>query len=146
MAESDHTSTSTQAAASTSESVTSRLGALLLNRAELFLLEAGAAKQQLWGSVILTALGVLAAFMTMLFALILIILVAPEAWRVWLLGGITIFFLLFAWVAFWLVRRSLQQAWFESSMNAVKEDWHTLSDQPATVAQHLQDSQESRHE
>lgn len=146
MAESDHTSTSTQAAASTSESVTSRLGALLLNRAELFLLEAGAAKQQLWGSVILTALGVLAAFMTMLFALILIILVAPEAWRVWLLGGITMFFLLFAWVAFWLVRRSLQQAWFESSMNAVKEDWHTLTDQPTTVAQHLQDSQESRHE
>ena len=96
--ESDHTKphNTTGSTSSAFESLTSKVGALLLNRVELMLLEAGSAKHTVWAGVILSLLGVLSVFMAALFALLLIILVAPESWRIGLLGGFTLFFMLFA--------------------------------------------------
>ena len=111
----------------TIESIVSKMGALLLNRVELFLLEARSAKQKVWTGLVLTVLGIFSVFMAMLFTLIMIILLAPESWRAGLLGGVTGCFLLFALIAFWLVKRSIQNPWFENGVNAVKEDWQTLT-------------------
>ena len=96
----------------TIESIVSKMGALLLNRVELFLLEARSAKQKVWTGLVLTVLGIFSVFMAMLFTLIMIILLAPESWRAGLLGGVTGCFLLFALIAFWLVKRSIQNLLF----------------------------------
>ena len=147
--ESDHTQPRDTAGASSAfESLTSKVGALLLNRVELILLEAGSAKHRVWAGVILSLLGVLSVFMAGLFALLLIILVAPESWRIGLLGGFTLFFMLFALFAFGWVRRAVRTPWFASSMGAVKEDWQTLTEQ-ATLAHSTErrpSAQENAHE
>ena len=147
--ESDHTQPRDTAGASSAfESLTSKVGALLLNRVELILLEAGSAKHTVWAGVILSLLGVLSVFMAWLFALLLIILVAPESWRIGLLGGFTLFFMLFALFAFGWVRRAVRTPWFASSMGAVKEDWQTLTEQatPAQTTERRPSAQENAHE
>ena len=147
--ESDHTQPRNTAGVSSAfESLTSKVGALLLNRVELILLEAGSAKHTVWAGVILSLLGVLSAFMAGLFALLLIILVAPESWRIGLLGGFTLFFMLFALFAFGWVRRAVRTPWFASSMGAVKEDWQTLTEQatPAQTTERRPSVQENAHE
>ena len=147
--ESDHTQPRETAGASSAfESLTSKVGALLLNRVELILLEAGSAKHAVWAGVILSLLGVLSAFMAGLFALLLIILVAPESWRIGLLGGFTLFFMLFALFAFGWVRRAVRTTWFASSMGAVKEDWQTLTEQatPVQTTERRPSAQENAHE
>ena len=147
--ESDHTQPRNTAGVSSAfESLTSKVGALLLNRVELILLEAGSAKHTVWAGVILSLLGVLSAFMAGLFALLLIILVAPESWRIGLLGGFTLFFMLFALFAFGWVRRAVRTPWFASSMGAVKEDWQTLTEQatPVQTTERRPSAQENAHE
>ena len=147
--ESDHTQPRNTAGASSAfESLTSKVGALLLNRVELILLEAGSAKHTVWAGVILSLLGVLSVFMAGLFALLLIILVAPESWRIGLLGGFTLFFMLFALFAFGWVRRAVRTPWFASSMGAVKEDWQTLTEQatPVQTTERRPSAQENAHE
>lgn len=148
--ESDHTKphNTTGSTSSAFESLTSKVGALLLNRVELMLLEAGSAKHTVWAGVILSLLGVLSVFMAALFALLLIILVAPESWRIGLLGGFTLFFVLFALFAFGWVRRAVRTPWFASSMGAVKEDWQTLTEQatPAQTTERRPSAQENAHE
>ena len=147
--ESDHTQPRDTAGASSAfESLTSKVGALLLNRVELILLEAGSAKHTVWAGVILSLLGVLSVFMAGLFALLLIILVAPESWRIGLLGGFTLFFMLFALFAFGWVRRAVRTPWFASSMGAVKEDWQTLTEQatPVQTTERRPSAQENAHE
>ena len=147
--ESDHTQPRDTAGASSAfESLTSKVGALLLNRVELILLEAGSAKHTVWAGVILSLLGVLSVFMAGLFALLLIILVAPESWRIGLLGGFTLFFVLFALFAFGWVRRAVRTPWFASSMGAVKEDWQTLTEQatPVQTTERRPSAQENAHE
>ena len=148
--ESDHTKphNTTGSTSSAFESLTSKVGALLLNRVELMLLEAGSAKHTVWAGVILSLLGVLSVFMAALFALLLIILVAPESWRIGLLGGFTLFFMLFALFAFGWVRRAVRTPWFASSMGAVKEDWQTLTEQatPVQTTERRPSAQENAHE
>ncbi|MFZ1417063.1 MAG: phage holin family protein [Burkholderiaceae bacterium] len=148
--ESDHTKphNTTGSTSSAFESLTSKVGALLLNRVELMLLEAGSAKHTVWAGVILSLLGVLSVFMAALFALLLIILVAPESWRIGLLGGFTLFFVLFALFAFGWVRRAVRTPWFASSMGAVKEDWQTLTEQatPVQTTERRPSAQENAHE
>ena len=147
--ESDHTQPRDTAGASSAfESLTSKVGALLLNRVELILLEAGSAKHTVWAGVILSLLGVLSVFMAGLFALLLIILVAPESWRIGLLGGFTLFFMLFALFAFGWVRRAVRTPWFASSMGAVKEAWQTLTEQatPVQTTERRPSAQENAHE
>lgn len=129
------------------ESFISKVGALLLNRVELLLLEARSAKHTVWASVILSLLGVLSVFMASLFTLLLIILVVPESWRIYLLGGLALFFVLFALLAFGWVRRAVRTPWFGSSMGAVKDDWQTLTTQQAPIqTTERQSAQERAHE
>ncbi len=147
--ESDHTQPRDTAGASSAfESLTSKVGALLLNRMELLLLEAGSAKHTIWAGVVLSLLGVLSVFMAALFTLILIILVVPESWRIGLLGGFSLFFILFALLAFGWVRRAVRAPWFASSMGAVKEDWQTLTEQvpPVQTTERRPSVQENAHE
>ena len=148
--ESDHSKpyNPTGGASSAFESLTSKVGALLLNRMELLLLEAGSAKHTIWAGVVLSLLGVLSVFMAALFTLILIILVVPESWRIGLLGGFSLFFILFALLAFGWVRRAVRAPWFASSMGAVKEDWQTLTEQvpPVQTTERRPSVQENAHE
>ena len=148
--ESDHTKphNTTDSTSSAFESLTSKVGALLLNRMELLLLEAGSAKHTIWAGVVLSLLGVLSVFMAALFTLILIILVVPESWRIGLLGGFSLFFILFALLAFGWVRRAVRTPWFASSMGAVKEDWQTLTEQatPVQTTERRPSAQENAHE
>lgn len=148
--ESDHSKPNnpTGGASSAFESLTSKVGALLLNRMELLLLEAGSAKHTIWAGVVLSLLGVLSVFMAALFTLILIILVVPESWRIGLLGGFSLFFILFALLAFGWVRRAVRAPWFASSMGAVKEDWQTLTEQvpPVQTTERRPSVQENAHE
>ena len=148
--ESDHSKphNPTSGASSAFESLTSKVGALLLNRMELLLLEAGSAKHTIWAGVVLSLLGVLSVFMAALFTLILIILVVPESWRIGLLGGFSLFFILFALLAFGWVRRAVRAPWFASSMGAVKEDWQTLTEQvpPVQTTERRPSVQENAHE
>ena len=147
--ESDHTQPRDTAGASSAfESLTSKVGALLLNRMELLLLEAGSAQHTIWAGVVLSLLGVLSVFMAALFTLILIILVVPESWRIGLLGGFSLFFILFALLAFGWVRRAVRAPWFASSMGAVKEDWQTLTEQvpPVQTTERRPSVQENAHE
>ena len=148
--ESDHSKphNPTGGASSAFESLTSKVGALLLNRMELLLLEAGSAKHTIWAGVVLSLLGVLSVFMAALFTLILILLVVPESWRIGLLGGFSLFFILFALLAFGWVRRAVRAPWFASSMGAVKEDWQTLTEQvpPVQTTERRPSVQENAHE
>ena len=129
------------------ESFISKVSALLLNRVELLLFEVRSAKHTVWASVILSLLGVLSVFMASLFTLLLIILVVPESWRIYLLGGFALFFVLFALLAFGWVRRAVRTPWFGSSMGAVKDDWQTLTTQQAPIqTTERQSAQERIHE
>ena len=98
--------------------------------------------------MVLSLLGVLSVFMAALFTLILIILVVPESWRIGLLGGFSLFFILFALLAFGWVRRAVRAPWFASSMGAVKEDWQTLTEQvpPVQTTERRPSVQENAHE
>ncbi len=137
----------TSGSSSTFESLLSKIGALLINRLELFLLEAGSAKQTVWTGLILSLLGVLSVFMASLFALLLIILAVPESWRIALLGGLTAFFVLFAVIALAGVHRALRTPWFGVSVDAVKTDWQTLTERQTIVPPAERPSnRESAHE
>lgn len=105
------------------------LVSLALTRTELFGIEAQEQQERLIGHLLIGAAALVATLVGLMAGLLFTMLITPEEWRVYVLGGLALFFLLSALAFFWHLHRRLATAQqpFALSLSEVKKDWRTLS-------------------
>ena len=103
--------------------------ALALTRSELFALEAQEQKEQLLHNTLIGAAALIFLLIGLLAALLFVVLLTPPAWRVTMLGLLTLLFATLGFGALLLLQRRLrrQSAPFATTLAAVRQDWETLS-------------------
>lgn len=103
--------------------------ALALTRAELFGLEAQEQKEQLLHNTLIGVAALVCLLIGLLAALLFVVLLTPPAWRVTLLGGLTLLFAALGFGALLQLQRRLsrQPAPFATTLAEVRKDWETLS-------------------
>lgn len=103
--------------------------ALALTRAELFGLEAQEQKEQLLRNTLIGVAALVCLLIGLLAALLFVVLLTPPAWRVTLLGLLTVLFATLGFGALLQLQRRLnrQSAPFATTLAEVRKDWETLS-------------------
>lgn len=103
--------------------------ALALTRAELFGLEAQEQKEQLLHNTLIGVAALVCLLIGLLAALLFVVLLTPPAWRVALLGLLTLLFAVLGLTALLQLQRRLrrQSAPFATTLAEVRKDWDVLS-------------------
>lgn len=103
--------------------------ALALTRAELFGLEAQEQKEQLLHNTLIGVAALVCLLIGLLAALLFVVLLTPPAWRVVLLGLLTLLFAVLGLTALLQLQRRLrrQSAPFATTLAEVRKDWDVLS-------------------
>ncbi|MBI3145521.1 MAG: phage holin family protein [Pseudogulbenkiania sp.] len=103
--------------------------ALALTRAELFGLEAQEQKEQLLHNTLIGVAALVCLLIGLLSALLFVVLLTPPAWRVELLGLLTLLFAALGLTALLQLQRRLrrQSAPFATTLAEVRKDWDVLS-------------------